>query len=93
MPLARDVLHQVGIPGAEDFLGAVFKADLELAGEDDNELAPRCRMLSALKGAAYVGATEHAYSMAILYAVGNSLGAGCGVPSADAQAEAGQGFR
>src|SRR5207247_10891942 len=37
--LARHVLDQPGVAGAEDVLGAVAQADLELAGEEDDELA------------------------------------------------------
>src|SRR2546426_10264261 len=37
--LARRVLDQPGVAGAEDVLGAVAQADLELAVEDDDELA------------------------------------------------------
>jgi hypothetical protein len=39
--LARDVLDQPRVARAEDVRGAVAEADLELAGEDDDELAPR----------------------------------------------------
>src|SRR5947209_7539944 len=42
--LARRVLDQPGVAGAEDVLGAVAQADLELAGEDDDELAAWGRM-------------------------------------------------
>src|SRR5207244_6005705 len=42
--LARRVLDQPGGAGAEDVLGAVAQADLELAGEDDDELAAWGRM-------------------------------------------------
>src|SRR5437016_9425130 len=42
--LARRVLDQPGVAGAEDVLSAVAQADLELAGEDDDELAARGRV-------------------------------------------------
>src|SRR5439155_925240 len=41
---AGRVLDQAGVAGAEDVLGAVAQPDLELAGQDDHELAPRRRM-------------------------------------------------
>src|SRR2546422_2230760 len=42
--LARRSLDQPGVAGAEDVLGAVAQADLELAGEDDDELTAWGRM-------------------------------------------------
>src|SRR2546422_622404 len=42
--LARRVLDQPRVAGTEDVLPAVAQADLELAGEDDDELTPRGRM-------------------------------------------------
>src|SRR5205085_2104822 len=36
---ARGVLDEAGVAGAEDLPSAVFEADLEAAGEDDDELA------------------------------------------------------
>src|SRR5215470_5587577 len=40
--LTGRVLDQTRVAGAEDVLGAVAEADLELNLEDDHELAPRC---------------------------------------------------
>src|SRR5690242_3109794 len=40
MASAGGVLHQPRVAGTEQMLGAVAQADLELAGEDDHELAP-----------------------------------------------------
>src|SRR5688500_15563253 len=42
--LPRGVLHEPRIAGTEQVLAAVAAADLELAGEDDHELASRGRM-------------------------------------------------
>jgi hypothetical protein len=42
--LARRVLDEAGVARTEDLLGAVAEADLELAGQDDDELPPRRRM-------------------------------------------------
>src|SRR5262245_27596185 len=39
--LAGGVLHQAGVAGAEDVLGAIAEPDLQLAGEDDDELPAR----------------------------------------------------
>src|SRR5712691_2648947 len=44
MPPARRVLDQPGVARAEDVLSAVAQADLELAGEHDDELAARGRV-------------------------------------------------
>src|SRR3989442_14599114 len=44
VPLARRVLDQSRVAGAEHVLPAVPQADLELPGEDDHELAARGRM-------------------------------------------------
>src|SRR5215813_7031318 len=44
MALARGVLDQTSVTRAENVLGAVAQPDLELAGEDDHELPPRCRV-------------------------------------------------
>src|ERR1700693_5391121 len=44
MPLPRRVLEQARVARAEEMLGAVSQADLELAGEDDDELPLRRRM-------------------------------------------------
>src|SRR2546421_13074647 len=43
-PPARRVLDQPGVARAEDVLSAVAQADLELAGEDDDELSARGRV-------------------------------------------------
>jgi len=52
--LASGIFNQTGIAGAKDVLGAVTQADLELAGEDDDELAARRWMpvLKSLRGLA-----------------------------------------
>src|SRR5438128_7771720 len=42
--LARGVLDQARVAGAEDMLGPVAQPDLELAGEDDHELSARRRV-------------------------------------------------
>src|SRR5262245_52737852 len=42
--LARRVLDQARVAGAEDVLRAVAEPDLELAAQDDDELPPRRRM-------------------------------------------------
>src|SRR5438874_12636666 len=44
MPPAGRVLDEPGVTGAEDVLPAVAQADLELAGEEDDELAARGRV-------------------------------------------------
>src|SRR5213593_2927522 len=44
VPPARRVLDQPGVARAEEVLSAVAQADLELAGEDDDELAARGRV-------------------------------------------------
>ena len=44
MSFARGVLDQSRVTGAEDVLGAVAEADLELTGKDDDELPARRRM-------------------------------------------------
>src|SRR5438093_3704856 len=44
MALAGRVLHQPRVTGPEDLLAAVAAADLELTGEDDDELPPRRRV-------------------------------------------------
>src|SRR5207245_8201815 len=44
MPPARRVLDQPGVARAEDVLPAVAHTDLELAGENDDELAARGRV-------------------------------------------------
>src|SRR5690348_17245769 len=41
---ARRVLDQPRVTGAEDVLGPISQADLELAGENDDELAAGRRM-------------------------------------------------
>src|SRR5205814_5039704 len=42
--LARRVLDESGVARPEDVLGAVTEADLELPGQNDDELAPRRRV-------------------------------------------------
>ena len=37
--LAGGILNQAGVAGAEDVLGAVAQADLQLPGQDDDKLA------------------------------------------------------
>ena len=44
VPLARRVLDESGVARPEDVLGAVAEADLELPGENDDELAARRRV-------------------------------------------------
>src|SRR5712692_2938002 len=44
VPLARGVLDEARVARAEDVLGPVAQADLELARHDDHELAPGRRM-------------------------------------------------
>src|SRR5215212_1721129 len=44
MTVTGDVLDEARITRAEDLLGSVSKAVLELPGNDDHKLAPRSRM-------------------------------------------------
>lgn len=41
MAFASGILYQAGIAGAKDVYGAVAQPDLQLAGDDNHELASR----------------------------------------------------